>query len=382
MKHVKIWWILLFLVNVFPYIPLIAAGFLWLYDRRLLWMWLALTGTVTAVGWGLGYWFRRRELASSGGKTKAGRRIRGDVEADSRWSAAGQTAWQQVEVIARRVQDQDLPLDRPDPMWEVFREVLETVARNFRPDAKEPSLEIPLPQALQTVELVARDLRDALAANVPGSHILTLGDLKRLQKLVEWGQKWYYAYRLFVRIGRFSVNPVSAVVSEIRDAAAGNLWDTSTTEMKRWAVGFAVRKAGYYSIQMYSGQSVGDGVLSGYQTQQLIEDASLAESGQSLRTEEPLRILVLGQVKAGKSSLINALFGEVRTEVDAVPRTKNARPYVLEREGIPLRHHLGYARIRRSTRRESVRCEREPSGSERPGPGGLLGAFRQPSSRS
>jgi hypothetical protein len=45
-------------------------------------------------------------------------------------------------------------------------------------------------------------------------------------------------------------------------------------------------------------------------------------------------MLVLGQVKAGKSSLINALFGETRAAVDVVPRTKYVEPYVLERDGM------------------------------------------------
>jgi hypothetical protein len=46
---------------------------------------------------------------------------------------------------------------------------------------------------------------------------------------------------------------------------------------------------------------------------------------------EPLRILVLGQVKAGKSSLVNALFGDMRAATDSVPTTMELTPYILER---------------------------------------------------
>jgi predicted GTPase len=49
--------------------------------------------------------------------------------------------------------------------------------------------------------------------------------------------------------------------------------------------------------------------------------------------DEPLRILVAGQTKAGKSSLINALFGELRAPVDALPSTYALSPYRLEQEG-------------------------------------------------
>jgi hypothetical protein len=49
------------------------------------------------------------------------------------------------------------------------------------------------------------------------------------------------------------------------------------------------------------------------------------------RAAEPLRILVLGQVKAGKSSLVNALFGEVRAVTDSLPATAQLTSYVLDR---------------------------------------------------
>ena len=61
-------------------------------------------------------------------------------------------------------------------------------------------------------------------------------------------------------------------------------------------------------------------------------DAELQRTG--LLDAEPLRILVMGQKKAGKSSLINALFGEYRAATDVVPRTDRIEPYVLSREGL------------------------------------------------
>ena len=59
------------------------------------------------------------------------------------------------------------------------------------------------------------------------------------------------------------------------------------------------------------------------------------DSGQA-RTEqrEPLRILVLGQVKAGKSSLVNALFGEAERRPIAYRRRQEVTPYVLERRSL------------------------------------------------
>lgn len=330
----KRWWLLLFLVFVFPYLPLIVAGFAWLYERRLFWMWLALTGVLTFVSWGLGRWLRARRMRPAVSAVDGSRGADG-VEPDPRWALAGQAAWQQVEAIARRCQEQDLPLDRPEPMWDVLKEVLHVVAENFRPEMKEPSLEIPIPDVLRVVELVARDFHDAFSEHVPGSHILTLRDLKRLHGLAGWGQELYSIYRGILRVVRFGVNPLSAAISEVRDLAAGSFYDTSTVEIKRWAIGYCVRKAGFYAIQLYSGQLVDDATLAAYRTRRSQADGAQAREADRREAEEPLRILVLGQVKAGKSSLINALFGEIRAAVDVVPRTKSLQPYVLEREGIP-----------------------------------------------
>ena len=49
---------------------------------------------------------------------------------------------------------------------------------------------------------------------------------------------------------------------------------------------------------------------------------------------EPLRILILGQVSTGKSSLINALFGEIKSAEGLLPTTPEITPYLLVRDGL------------------------------------------------
>jgi hypothetical protein len=152
-----------------------------------------------------------------------------------------------------------------------------------------------------------------------------------LKRWTVLGQRMYLLYRL----GRVAINPVGAVLAEIRDFTAGKVLGSSTDEMKNWAIGFCVKKAGYYAIQLYSGYLVLDDMaFDDYTTEQSRGDAAKDERRTELLSSEPLRILVLGQVKAGKSSLINALFGETRAAVDVVPRTRYVEPYVLERDGL------------------------------------------------
>ncbi|MCB1920171.1 MAG: 50S ribosome-binding GTPase, partial [Candidatus Competibacteraceae bacterium] len=61
----------------------------------------------------------------------------------------------------------------------------------------------------------------------------------------------------------------------------------------------------------------------------------LKEGTERLQTGEPLRILVMGRTNAGKSSLINALFGRLTAATDILPdTTTELTPYRLEREGL------------------------------------------------
>ncbi|WP_434144995.1 GTPase family protein [Photobacterium leiognathi] len=48
---------------------------------------------------------------------------------------------------------------------------------------------------------------------------------------------------------------------------------------------------------------------------------------------EPLRIAVIGQISAGKSSVVNGLLGEMSAEISALPSTDKATTYKCEVEG-------------------------------------------------
>lgn len=329
MKHLLRWWLLAGAVLLVPYGLLALAGFLWLYQEELLWGWVVLTAVVSGVAWWAARWVARRAHQSRPGQ--GARPVA--VVSDPRWSPAGQAAWAEVEAIAHRAEQQDLPLNGPEPLWNLLFEVLQAVARHFRPEQPDPVLEILVPEVLHTTELVAHDLRQAFSENVPGAHILTLGDLVRLRRWAGTGQKLYGVYRTLLRVARFGMNPLSAVLCEARDAAAAQLYHASVDQIKRWAVGYCVRKAGYYAIQLYSGQLVDEEAILSDQTARAQADAQKAREVHQTIEGEPLRITVLGQPKAGKSSLINALLGRQEAVVDSAPQARGAQLFLFQPEG-------------------------------------------------
>lgn len=314
-------WLLLALFAALPYFVLGAAGAWWLYDSGWWLWWVAGAALVSLIGWKLMDWLKQRMPLSMPS-------VAGPAQD---WSPAAHAAWSDVEAIAKRLETEDWPLDRPEPLIRLAREVVETVARQIHKRSKNPVLETPVPQLLQIVELVARDLRNACSANIPGSHILTINDLLKLRKLIQRVPTLYRLYRVVMLI----INPATALARELNVLAQDRILNASADEVRRWALQFAVRRTGVYAIELYTGQLVLRGVeFAGYTTEHSRRSIASDEERTATLEEEPLRILILGQVKAGKSSVVNALFGETRAAVDVVPRTRCVEPYLLERDGL------------------------------------------------
>lgn len=325
-----------------PYALLMVAGGVWLYQNGLLLEFFLGTAVLMIVGW----------LLAGRFKTIRPLKLAAEVKPGEHWSPMGEKAWQDVEKLAERIERNPPPFDKADRWWLLVRETLDTVAKQYHPKSDRPSLEVSLPDTLQIVELVSRDLRKTLRERIPGSHMVTINDFNRIKKLAGWWQQLYMGYRLL----NFGFNPLGAVVRELRDAASGQMIDLSTDEIQRWAAGYCVRKAGFYAIQLYSGQLVADEeAFRDYVTKQSREDAGESQAAAERTAGEPLRALVVGQTKAGKSSLINALFGEVRAATDVIPLTAGIEPYVMEREGLPraiILDTAGYATTDKHTLRE------------------------------
>ncbi len=314
-------WIVLATTIALPYVTLGIVGLWWLYLTGWLLAWMLGSSIISIFGWGLMHYLSKP--------------IHFEVKADSvqpvDLSPRALQAWAGVEGISRREGLAELPLDRLEPSLQLGIEVIESVAKVFNPRSKNPVLEIPVPHLLRIVELVAFDLRAACSVNIPGSHILTLNDLSKLKKLFKLAPSLYRLYRVVALI----VNPATGLARELSVMGQERMLSASTAETKRWALEFVIKKTGYYAIELYSHRLVlRDVKFTGYTTQQSLASISSQKRREQAVSTEPMRILVVGQVKAGKSSLINALFGETRASVDVVPRTKGFDAYLLERDGL------------------------------------------------
>ena len=315
---------------VAPYVAVFGIGSVWMWRHGLIWCWAVGTGVPTLAGLMLVERARRILFPPAAALPHPSPAA----------TPSGRAAMQAVQEISRRLQAQDLPLDQPavleQMVREVLLEVLETVARHYRPQAGRPALEVSVVHVAALVELVARDFRRALAENVPWGKSVTLG------RLLWWKEKGKLAWPMGTyvwqinRIRRLVMRPATAMVQEVQDHLGQNMAMRSVSGLKRWAIDYCVTKAGDYAIQLYSGGFV----LDDEQRGRISAPITGIPFGQ-----EPLQVLVVGQVKSGKSSLINALLHEVRAPVDVLPATDAVDLYECRPDGLPpviLRDTPGY----------------------------------------
>ena len=310
------------LISLLPLLALLIFGFLWLWQGGLLLFWLIALVVFSAMGYGLQQWLIQRE-----------RRLLPDsaTEPNPEWPQSADAAWKKVAALADGCNPQDWPLEQGTWILALGQKTMETVAHCYHPDADKPLYELTIPHTLLIIERASRDLRLDVAEKIPFSNRLTIGDFFRIQR---WTEKAEQVFKIY-RVGNVLINPVNALLSEMWRLFRERSFDQARDELHRWFLRAYVYKVGYYAIDLYSGR-LPLGEEQATQTTTPESEADFARIEQASQANaEPLRILVLGRANAGKSSLINALFGELTAATDVLSdTTRMLQPYVLSREGL------------------------------------------------
>jgi predicted GTPase len=129
------------------------------------------------------------------------------------------------------------------------------------------------------------------------------------------------------------LNPLSGILNEAKTYAEDKVLDLTLPRLNNWLLELYVQKVAEYAILLYSGRLA-------VSTDKLTALSNLSQQDQKLAQDqatgpqEPLRILVAGQINAGKSSLINHLFAQKLAATDVLSCTQDIQPYQLEREGL------------------------------------------------
>lgn len=314
-------WLLMLFIGSLPFLVLMACGAWWLWQQQWFWIWLNASAACTGLIWIVSRWLNRAKKKALNERA---------VKPDAPFSQRDQAAWDAVQALVPTInQDTRKRLDQLDTWLKLGQQVLLTVAGHYRPQTKQPEMDIPVTELLRLAEQVCHDLHRQIHGHIPFSHVITLADGLNLQRWLDHLSDANTALRL----GRVVLNPMSGVLQELKNYAQDKAVALTVPRLQDWLLETYIQKVGHYAIMLYSGRMAVEPQKQDLLSAKSKGDELQARERQQTQNQEPIRILVAGQTNAGKSTLINTLFDSPRAAADVISCTDAIVPYTLERDG-------------------------------------------------
>jgi predicted GTPase len=311
-----------------PWVLLMAWGAYDLWERGWsLWFWwpaTAITAVTVVLAWHLQ---KNKQL------------LHLEFKPDLHWTDRDAQAMQLVEARARAA-DKVNPDKLTDIQFytQVAQEMALELARFYHPGAKDPLGSLTVPEILAVIELAAHDLAEMVDTYLPGGHLMSINDWKRAKKATDWYQRASKAYWAISAI----FSPVNTAMRYLAsEVGVSRPLALLQQNLLVWFYTAFLQRMGTYLIDLNSGRLR----VGAERYRQLLRKQAApttpTEDGDD-RTEvvtpdpaegvRQVTITLLGQVKAGKSSVVNALLGEQRARTHVLPETREITQYDLELE--------------------------------------------------
>lgn len=202
------------------------------------------------------------------------------------------------------------------------------LAKHYHPKAVDPLDKLSVIEILTVAQLVSEDLEEWFQKYIPGSHLITVGQWRMLSNAPDW---WNTASNIGW-IATIILNPVQGISRYAISKAFGT---PVTQQLQASLLGafytVYLRQVGYYLIELNSGRLRGGAARFRHTMQQLQrKPVDGAKPEVALPELVTVTIAIVGQVKAGKSSLANCLLGNQQAAVDVLPLTKDVDRYELQ----------------------------------------------------
>lgn len=317
-------------------VPLLAYGVIGAYAlwKTGLWIWAWLMGPACWVlAWGLArFWNLGHQSAAPA-----------DLKTPGYWTPRDHAALAIVREYQQKVEQ-----FTPNQLTEFAiyqsqaRSLAEALARHYHPEATDPFSSLTVPELLAAIRLAADDVERWMLLAVPGSRLLTISHWRALGS----APKWITRIQNAAWAVSILINPVNLVKYVSSQLTLGPVTTAMQTELLAAAYMEFMQRAGFYLIEMNSGRLRGG--ADAYRQKLPLDPlrlpgvtgapADLAETAvrdreggtgvsPQLVPAQPVTVALVGQVSAGKSSLVNALTRTQQAAVDVLPETMEVQRY-------------------------------------------------------
>ncbi|MCK6263666.1 50S ribosome-binding GTPase [Vibrio sp. ZSDE26] len=242
------------------------------------------------------------------------------VQASTDWSDNELEIWKSTKQHVNSLLEQD---DEWSSLYDHGVNIVEKVAHHYG----KKELEFTVPEGLQLLEEISRRYRSTLIEHVPAIESINVSQIKWLYdahdkygdnalamaKVANIGRKTYLAY----------ANPIKLINDEIRNKILMTESSSRYGALQINAKKALLHEVASVSLDLYSGRFT---VSASKVTASNISEKDTTREAREL---EPIRVVLVGQTSAGKSSLVNELTSELTMEVDELPSSKGVTTYLM-----------------------------------------------------
>lgn len=310
------------IIYALPWLALVLLGILWLAEHD----WL-----VPFVGITLGLILLLR-LALLLLRRLRQRQVAAPVDADHVPIVAANPEWTARELAV--FQSLCAGIAREPRPWNDLRplalELVEQAAQRLSAGQK-GALDFSVPEALLLADRVLIRLRRNLHDMVPFSDRVSLKTILWTWENKTWFQHGATALGWAWRAKRLLTNPPAAILQEIQGAVTSS---GDGGEFRNFSVAIVqqiiLEEVARAAVDLHAGHLR-------FTDEELLEiELGSADLDKRIlaQPDEPIRLLVIGQISAGKSTVINRLAGSAVAETDMAPTTPDLTRHTFDIEGI------------------------------------------------
>ncbi|MGL6258692.1 GTPase family protein [Vibrio sp. WXL103] len=250
------------------------------------------------------------------------------VEPNEDWSPAELAIWQRSQAFSRS-------LVSGETLWsdldEAALELLSFIAEAY--DKK--ALDFTLPEGLKLAEEVSRRYRKLLDEYGFALEAIKVSHLKSGYDFYEqYGEAGRYGVKAAIWLNHAKnlyINPVKAISDIGTQQFSASMTRGLVDDLQLTAKQALLDEVSYVAIELYSGRFLFE--------QEQVAPSKVATEDLSRHAAplEPVRIVIVGQTGAGRSSLVNQFSEQLQAEVDVLPSAGDASVYRALLQGQELR---------------------------------------------